>query len=121
MDNRACILVVDDDKPVRDLLQELLDGEGHEVITAGNGRDALAEMKRHKPDLVFLDINMPEMSGLSVLSEMKRQSLDMPVIVITGYSTLDNAIQAIRSGAKEFITKPFDLPKIRILTRRYIP
>jgi len=120
MDYLARILVVDDDDQMRGLLQALLADEGYEIITASNGKDALKAMEDEKPDLVFLDIEMPEMNGLGVLNEMQQRSLHIPVIVITGHSTMDNAIQAIRSGAREFITKPLDLNKIRALAKRYL-
>jgi len=120
MNYLARILVVDDDDQMRGLLQALLADEGYEIITASNGKDALKAMEEDKPNLVFLDIEMPEMDGLGVLDEMQQRSLHIPVIVITGHSTMDNAIQAIRSGAKEFITKPFDLNKIRAFAKRYL-
>ncbi len=120
MNYLARILVVDDDDQMRDLLQAFLTDEGYNVIAASNGKDALKAMEDEKPDLVFLDIEMPEMNGLGVLNEMQQRSLHIPVIVITGHSTMDNAIQAIRSGAREFITKPFDLNKIRALAKRYL-
>ncbi len=112
------ILVADDDRNIRYAFQELLKEDGYEVIEAADGREALLLIERHKPFLLFLDIAMPTLDGLSVLEELKKRGLDIPVIVITAYGTMENTIKAVRGGAFEYLTKPLDLHKIKLLVRR---
>lgn len=102
------ILIVDDDKDMRGILSSLISSEGYETITAGDGRKALKEISAHSPDLVLLDIRLPEMDGMKVLEEIKKIDKNLPVIMLTAHEDVKGAVQAMKSGAFDYITKPFD-------------
>lgn len=100
------ILIVDDDAGVLSAFVHLLRGEGHEVHTAGHAEAALACVERQSPDLVIMDIRMPGMSGLEAFERIKAIAPKLPVIIMTGYSTMDTAIQATKMGAYDYLVKP---------------
>ena len=102
------ILVVDDQKTVCYALQRFLQSEGYDVITAVNGRDALALIKTSEPDVVVMDLRMPEMDGIEVLEKVKASFVKIQVIMMTAFSTTEKAIQAMKLGAYEYLIKPFD-------------
>ncbi|MBZ0263149.1 sigma-54 dependent transcriptional regulator [bacterium] len=118
MSDTPRILVVDDDPKVLHILTHFLKSKGYEVFNASNGREALDRMEQDKPDLAFLDIDMPIMDGREVLAAMKERAIQLPVIVITAFSSMDVAIEAIRFGAYEYLTKPFDLGNVEKLAKR---
>ena len=108
------ILVIDDERRIRNSMKDILQYEGHEVVLAENGMEGLVSVKSEKPDIVFCDIKMPKMEGIEVLERIKEFSADTPVIMISGHGTIDTAIEAIRKGAYDFIEKPLDLNRILI-------
>lgn len=109
----ARILVVDDEIGIRELLQEILYEQGHTVELAENVAQARAARLRSRPDLVLLDIWMPDADGVSLLKEWSSQGLlDMPVIMMSGHATLDTAVEATRIGAADFLEKPITLNKL---------
>lgn len=108
------ILVIDDERSIRNSMKDILQYEGHEVVLAENGMEGLVSVKSEKPDIVFCDIKMPKMEGIEVLECIKEFSADTPVIMISGHGTIDTAIEAIRKGAYDFIEKPLDLNRILI-------
>jgi excisionase family DNA binding protein len=110
--DRPRILVVDDEESVRDLLAKTLTMADYDVDTAGDGPSALDRLRAVEYDLLITDLKMPGMDGLSVIREARRQAPDLPVIVITGYSTEASAIEAINLGVAGYLTKPFRLPRI---------
>jgi excisionase family DNA binding protein len=112
MSDRPRILVVDDEQAVRDLLAKTLTMADYDVDTAGDGPAALDQLRAVEYDLLITDLKMPGMDGLSVIREARRQSPDLPVIIITGYSTEASAIEAINLGVAGYLTKPFRLPRI---------
>jgi response regulator RpfG family c-di-GMP phosphodiesterase len=113
------ILIVEDDPGVRDLLQDVLGGAGHEVSQAPTGRDALALLDSNRFHLVVTDVLMPGMSGLEVLQEVKRRDPTTEVIVITGHPNLDTALEALHGGAYDLVAKPFtDLEFLHRLVER---
>lgn len=112
------ILVVDDDSNILFAFRELFSKEGYETILSDDGFDALEKIKTLKPTLIFLDITMPRLDGLEALEKIKEQSPLLPVIMITGYGTMQTAIKAMRNGAFEYLTKPLDIEKIREVTLR---
>jgi excisionase family DNA binding protein len=116
--DRPRILVVDDDLSVRDLLEKALKMADYEVDTAGDGPAALDRLRALEYDLLITDLKMPGMDGLSVIREARRQAPDLPVVIITGYSTEANAIEAINLGVSGYLTKPFRLPRILATTAR---
>lgn len=109
------VLVVDDDTSVREFMTHALTEAGHAVTSAEDGESALEAMKEQVFDLVVTDVKMPGLSGLQVLEQVKRQSPETEVIVVTAFATLDTAVKALRSGAYDLITKP--LEDIEVLFR----
>jgi len=109
----ANILVVDDELGIRDLLSEILFDEGHQVELAENAAQAREARQRMQPDLVLLDIWMPDTDGVSLLKEWSSSGLlSMPVIMMSGHATIDTAVEAVRIGAKAFLEKPITLQKL---------
>ena len=115
---RPRILVVDDEQAVRDLLAKTLTMADYDVDTAPDGPSALERLRAVEYDLLITDLKMPGMDGLSVIREARRQTSDLPVIIITGYSTEASAIEAINLGVSGYLTKPFRLPRILAATAR---
>ena len=109
----ANILVVDDELGIRDLLSEILNDEGHQVELAENAAQARAARNRMKPDLVLLDIWMPDTDGVTLLKEWSSGGLlTMPVIMMSGHATIDTAVEATKIGAMAFLEKPITLQKL---------
>jgi DNA-binding NtrC family response regulator len=109
----ATILVVDDELGIRDLLSEILNDEGHTVELAENAAQARAVRATMRPDLVLLDIWMPDTDGVSLLKEWSASGLlTMPVIMMSGHATIDTAVEATRIGATAFLEKPITLQKL---------
>ena len=112
------ILVVDDEKKMRHILQLMLEREGFKAEQAENGKVALAMLKEKRFNLVITDLKMPEMDGMSLLDEAKKIDPDFPIMVITAYGTIENAVEAMRKGAIDYITKPFEEDEILITVKR---
>ena len=109
----ANILVVDDELGIRDLLSEILNDEGHNVEVAENAAQARAARVRERPDLVLLDIWMPDTDGVTLLKEWSTTgALTMPVIMMSGHATIDTAVEATKIGALAFLEKPITLQKL---------
>ena len=109
----ANILVVDDELGIRDLLSEILNDEGHNVDLAENAAQARAARARARPDLVLLDIWMPDTDGVTLLKEWSASGLlSMPVIMMSGHATIDTAVEATKIGAMAFLEKPITLQKL---------
>lgn len=109
----ANILVVDDELGIRDLLSEILNDEGHSVELAQNAAQARAARTARRPDLVLLDIWMPDTDGVTLLKEWSMQGLlNMPVIMMSGHATIDTAVDATKIGAQAFLEKPITLQKL---------
>ncbi|MGB9700164.1 MAG: response regulator [Thermodesulfobacteriota bacterium] len=114
----AHILVVDDEKIIRDGCEKVLTKEGWEVKTAGSGAEGLQILLEWPCDLLLLDLKMPGLSGLEVLQQVKELYPRMLVVVITGYDTVESAVEAMKAGAYDFISKPFLPDQLRIVVRR---
>jgi DNA-binding NtrC family response regulator len=109
----ANILVVDDEHGIRDLLWEILNDEGHQVELAENAAQARAARQRERPDLVLLDIWMPDTDGVTLLKEWSTAGvLTMPVIMMSGHATIDTAVEATKIGALAFLEKPITMQKL---------
>jgi len=109
----ANILVVDDEIGIRELLSEILGDEGHEVQVAENAQQARLKRDSHTPDLVLLDIWMPDTDGVTLLKEWASKGLlTMPVVMMSGHGTIDTAVEATRIGAMDFLEKPIALQKL---------
>ena len=109
----SAILVVDDDADIGLLLCNRLQAMGHEVRAAADGEAALEAIEREVPSLVFLDIEMPKLSGLEVLRRIRKDRPELPVIVMTAHGTIARAVEAMKAGASDFITKPFDMQQLK--------
>jgi len=110
----AKILVIDDEKSIRNSMKDILSFEGHKVVLAENGMEGLVAIKTEKPEVVFCDIKMPKMEGIEVLQRIREFTTEVPVIMISGHGTIDTAIEAIKKGAYDFIEKPLDLNRILV-------
>ena len=110
MADKARILVVDDEKGMCEFLHYLLEGEGYEVDVAHSGDQALAKVEGTAFDLILADIKMPGIDGLEMLRHIREADEETVVIVMTGYSSLESAIKAIKYDASDYLTKPFDDP-----------
>ncbi len=115
---KAKVLVVDDDAKILFAFRELLRKEGLKSAVAKNGKEALEKIRVERPDLIFMDITMPELDGLEVLRRVKEQNKRIPVIIITGYGTMKTAIKAMQLGAFDYLTKPLDVSKVREVTHK---
>jgi two-component system, NtrC family, response regulator AtoC len=113
------ILLIDDEEMIRDLLREMLHRKGYTIETAENGKGALALLEANAYDLVITDLRLPDISGMKVLAEAKKKSPDLGVIMITGYGSIKNAVKAMKQGAFDYITKPFDLEEIEMVVQKY--
>ena len=111
------ILVVDDNKETCDALTEIFAEQGYQTFSALGGRLALDTVKKKKPELVLLDIKMPKMDGIEVLKRIKKIDKEVVVVMITGYGALDTAKEAMRLGAYDYVTKPFDIDFIKVVIR----
>jgi excisionase family DNA binding protein len=109
---RPRVLVVDDEASIRDLLAKTLALAEYDVDVAPDGRSALERMRMYPYDLLIADLKMPGMDGLTVIREAKRYKADLPVIIITGFSTEASAIEAVNLGVAGYLTKPFRVPQV---------
>ena len=119
MAQQGSVLVVDDELGPRESLRMIL-RPLYEVKTASTGQEALQCIQQEKVDLITLDLKMPGISGMDVLREIKKMKLDVPVIIITAFGTLTNAHEAIRFGAVDFISKPYNATDILSTVRRTV-
>ena len=114
------ILVADDEESIRWVLSTSLEKQGYEVDLGVNGTEALEKALTNNYSLIILDINMPDISGLSVLKELKENNYERPIVLITAQNTVNNAITGIKLGAYDYIAKPFDLDEVNILVAKII-
>lgn len=121
MNNKPIILVVEDDAPVRSLITTTLKAHDYRYITAPNGNTAIMEASSHNPDIVLLDLGLPDMDGVEVIERIRTWS-DMPIIVISARSEDKDKIDALDAGADDYLTKPFSvdelLARLRVTQRR---
>ena len=118
MTDKAKVLIIDDEEIVLDSCADILAGEDVQIATALNGRLGLERVHEFAPDLVFLDLKMPGISGLEVLEQVFARDPTIVVIVITGYATVDSAVEAMKRGAFDFLPKPFTPDELRMVVRR---
>jgi DNA-binding NtrC family response regulator len=115
----AKLLIIDDERGIRNTLKEILADEGHDVEVAENGKQGLEMAQAKAFDLIFSDIKMPELDGLEVLKALKEgdEAIETPVVMITGHGDVETAVQALKMGAYDFLLKPLDLNRILITTK----
>ncbi len=114
------ILIVDDDAEFRSHLTEVLKGEGYETESAATAKEALTMSEQQEYDVVLLDFMMPRMSGIDALLEIRKRHPKAKVIMITAFATVENAVDAIRKGANDYISKPFKIPDLITTIRRVL-
>jgi DNA-binding NtrC family response regulator len=114
------ILIVDDEKDIRNLMEEIFQEEGYQVLTAADGTQGRKQWQKYHPDIVFLDVWMPDMDGVSLLKEMKSQNATAKssVIMMSGHGTIETAIEATKLGAYDFLEKPLSLAKLLVTAER---
>ncbi len=112
---RPRLLVVDDDRAILTLIGTIALAEGFDVATTVDGQDALTELRHRPADLVLVDLRMPGVSGLDVLRQIRGISSRCRVVLMSGYATIDSAVEAVKLGAMDYLTKPFDLQRLRQL------
>lgn len=112
------IFVVDDEDVVRNSLSKVLTKAGHSVKLFANGEDALADFKKEKPELVILDLKLPNKNGLDVLKEIKKTAPTVEVIMVSAFPLIDRAVEAVKSGAADYMIKPFNLADVRLTVSR---
>ena len=119
------VLVVDDDAPVRRMLERTLSAEGHAVTTAADGGGALAAVERGAPDLVILDVAMPGLDGLAVTQRLRAKGVSAPILLLTARDAVVDRVAGLDAGADDYLTKPFAveelIARVRALTRRGAP
>src|SRR3989338_6456652 len=117
--NPGYILVVDDEPDIRRTVAEILADEHYKVVTAENAAAAREAWKKQRPDLVLLDIWMPDTDGITLLKEWSKDGkLDSPVVMMSGHGTVETAVEATRLGAYDFLEKPISLPKLLLTVER---
>jgi len=114
----AQILVVDDEERMRNLLKKVLTKQGLSVQTSPNGIDALMKVEETPFDVILADIRMPEMNGIEVLKTVKETRPEIYVILMTAFGSIDSAVEAMKKGAYDYITKPFKMDEITIVIKK---
>jgi DNA-binding NtrC family response regulator len=116
--NRSVILVIDDELGIRQLLSLVMTEQGYEVLTAGDGEDGLAIARQRHVDVVISDMKMPKLGGLEVLLALKQLDPSIEVIMLTGFSSIDSALESMKRGAYDYMTKPFQIEDLCRLVAR---
>ncbi|HVS41694.1 MAG TPA: response regulator [Candidatus Dormibacteraeota bacterium] len=106
------VLIVDDDGPSRMVLSIVCGSRGHAVIEAASGADALAMATSRRPDLILLDVSLPDMSGLEVCSRVREAGLDTPIVMLSGHADPADVSRGLRLGADDYLTKPYELREL---------
>jgi DNA-binding NtrC family response regulator len=112
MGETARILIIDDDENIRKVLVTILEDEGYSVDSVDTARKAIEKTKRNFYNLALIDVRLPDMEGIELLTKMKDTTPKMRKIIITGYPTLQNAVEAVNKGADAYVMKPFDVEKV---------
>lgn len=112
MDQHARILIIDDDESIRKVLTTILEENGYIVDTAKNAKEAIEKSKAHLYNLALIDIRLPDIEGIMLLSRMRVTTPRMRKIIVTGYPSLKNAVEALNRGADAYVMKPFDMDKV---------
>ncbi len=118
--HETSVLVIDDEKKLAQLFVDVLENEGHKVHVAHKGNDGIAKLEELGDEIgmVFTDMKLPDITGNDVLREVKKRRPDLPVVVVTGFATKDGAVEAMRLGAYDYLTKPFNIAEIALVAKR---
>jgi len=120
LNEKASILVVDDDEGIRKTISKILESEGYAVETAENGEQAIEASKKKFFNVALIDIRLPDMEGTKLLNRLKDTEPKMRKIIITGYPSLDNAIEAVNKGADAYVVKPFDADELLAIIEKQL-
>lgn len=112
------VLIVDDEAAARDTIADLLTEDGYSVTATESGEKALGLLEQSSFDLIISDLMMPNMSGIELTKSIKATSIDTPIVVITGFATIEHAVESMKAGAYDFITKPFNIDQIKITVQK---
>lgn len=112
------ILIVDDEEALRDGCRQVLEKAGYRVVTAKNGMEGIKLARENKPDMAFVDLKMPHMSGMEIIEILSGDIPDMVLVMITGYASIDSAVEAMKKGAYDYLPKPFNPDQLRALSFR---
>ena len=111
------ILVADDNKELREILEEFLKSDGHYVEGSPDGRDALERHQKDPFDLIITDLNMPGISGMELIKAIRKEDQDTEFVIITGYASMDTAVEAVKIGAFDYIVKPFRMEELHVVVK----
>ncbi len=120
MSKRYKVLVIDDNEWIRTTLKDLLATSGYQVDIADNGETGISKVKSKCYDIVLSDVQMPKIDGIELLKQIKVYDSTLPVVMITGFPTVDTAIQAMKEGASDFITKPFRYEQVNMVVDKLV-
>ncbi|MCJ7831050.1 MAG: response regulator, partial [Dehalococcoidia bacterium] len=112
------VLIVDDEEQMRELLAKVLEKNGYQVTTAGDGGQALALLEKEPMDLVVTDVRMPGLDGMEALKAIKELNPEIVVIIMTAFGSIDQAVQAVKEGAYDYINKPFKIDEMLLTIRK---
>lgn len=118
--NKPCILIIDDDANLRKTLADILHHKGYETVVAADGREGLAQLRKHPVHLALIDIGLPDISGVEVLKGIKAENPTTEAIILTGNATLDTAIEAANQGAFSYLVKPYEIEQLLLNIRRAV-
>ena len=118
MKDKKTVLIVDDDSVHRTMLQTLIGGWGYDITEADDGSSAIKEVEKRPFDMVLMDVRMLKVSGLEALESIKDFNPAIPVTIMTAYSSVDTAVEALKKGAYDYLTKPLDFDKLRLTLER---
>ena len=116
--NKELILVIDDEEPIRDGCRQALEKSGYAVITAENGEEGIRIARERKPEIAFVDLKMPSISGTEVIDILSRDIPDIVLVIITGYASIVSAVESMKKGAYDYIPKPFTPDQLRAVVKR---
>jgi len=112
------ILIVDDEKNMRWAISRALEKEGYEILQASNGQEGIEAFERHRPDVMLLDLKMPVMGGMEALKTIRETNTTTPVLMLTAHGTMETAIEAMKRGAMDYLSKPFDVEELKVQIRK---
>ena len=114
------VLIIDDEDTIRDSMHQVLKKEGYQVREAADGKEGLSLFNQETFQVVFLDLKLPGLNGLRILGQMKEANPETPIIIITGYGSIESAVEAIKLGAFDYMVKPFSPEELRLVTKKAI-
>lgn len=117
---KQVILIVDDEEGLREGLSRLLEGEGYAIVAAETGEEALQILQQSHIDLVLTDMRMPGMSGIDLLKKIRESYGELGVIILTGYGQIESYIEAMNSGAIEYVSKPFKVNELKFIVNKVL-